>query len=72
MVSALLTAIYMMSISFRAFCPGRDFDDSGIRAYHDPGWRMLLPLVIFVVLLFVFGLHSGPLVEWFGEIASPV
>jgi multicomponent Na+:H+ antiporter subunit D len=72
MVSALLTAIYMMSIAFRAFCPGRDFDDSAIRGYTDPGWRMLVPLVIFVVLLFVFGLHSEPLVELFTGIAAGV
>jgi multicomponent Na+:H+ antiporter subunit D len=72
MVSALLTAIYMMSISFRAFCPGKDFDYSTVRTYKDPGWMMLVPLVIFVVLLFVFGLHSEPLVELFAEIAAGV
>jgi multicomponent Na+:H+ antiporter subunit D len=72
MISALLTAIYMMSIAFRAFCPGRDFDDSAIQCYRDPGWMMLVPLAVFTVLLFVFGLHSEPLVELFTGIASNV
>lgn len=70
LVSALLTAIYMMSISYRAFFPGREFDASAIRTVKDPNWMMLVPLMIFAVALFVFGLHSGPLVEAFGEIAS--
>ncbi len=72
LVSALLTAIYMMSISFRAFCPGRDFDRSTVDGFCDPGWRMRVPLVIFVIVLFLFGLHSAPLVELFTTIASGV
>ena len=72
LVSALLTAIYMMSISFRAFCPGRDFDRNTVAGFCDPGWRMLVPLVVFVIVLFVFGLHSAPLVELFTTIASGV
>ena len=30
----------------------------------------LVPLVIFVVVMLIFGLHSGPLVDIFAEIAS--
>lgn len=70
LVSALLTAIYMMSISFRAFCPGREFDYGTVAGYRDPGWRMLVPLVVFVLVLFLFGLHSEPLVKLFTALAS--
>ncbi len=70
LVSALLTAIYMMSISFRAFCPGRDFDFAAVSGYRDPGWRMLVPLGIFVAVMFVFGLHGAPLVEWLAAVAE--
>lgn len=70
LVSALLTALYMMSISFRAFLPGKDFDDSTIRDVRDPGWMMLVPLVIFVIVMLILGLHSGPLVDIFQQIAS--
>ena len=70
LVSALLTAIYMMSISFRAFCPGREFDYGTVAGYRDPGWRMLVPLVVFVLVLFLFGLHSEPLVKLFTALVS--
>ncbi len=70
MVSALLTAIYMLGISVRAFFPGRDFDYRRVRDARDPGWMMILPLAIFVIAMFVIGLHSGPLVEAFGRIAA--
>ena len=70
LVSALLTAIYMMSISFRAFCPGREFDYETVAGYRDPGWRMLVPLIVFVIVLFLFGLHSEPLVKLFTALAS--
>lgn len=63
LISALLTAIYMLSVSVRAFCPGKDFDVSTIRDVEDPNWMMLLPLVLFVIAMFYFGLHSGPVTE---------
>ena len=47
LISALLTAIYMMSIVIRAFFPGRDFDDSAIASVKDPTWKMCLPLICF-------------------------
>ena len=70
LVSALLTAIYMMSIVMRAFEPGDDFDDSRIKDYKDPNALMLLPLIIFTVCIFVFGLYSQPFVDFFRRIAG--
>lgn len=60
LVSALLTAIYMLTISVRAFFPGKDFDYSTLRGIEDPNWMMMLPLIVFAAAMFVFGLHSGP------------
>lgn len=48
LISALLTAIYMLTIVVRAFFPGKDFDDSSIKEFKDPNWKMLLPLFVFV------------------------
>ena len=70
LISALLTAIYMLSISVRAFFPGRDFDYSTLRDVEDPNWMMILPLVVFVLIMFYFGLHSGPIVGVFEKIAA--
>lgn len=70
LVSALLTAIYMMSIVVRAFFPGKDFDARGISNVEDPNWTMWVPLLIFVVIMFCFGLHSGPVTGLLEKIAG--
>lgn len=72
LVSALLTAIYMISISVRAFFPGKDFDDSGIRKAEDPNWMMLLPLIVFVIAMICFGLHPQPVIRMLETIACGV
>lgn len=70
LVSALLTAIYMLSIVIRAFFPGKDFDYSKIEGYKDPNILMLLPLTIFAICVIIFGLHSAPFVEFFTRVAQ--
>lgn len=70
LLSALLTAIYMLSIVMRAFFPGKDFDYETIREVEDPNWMMLVPLAIFAVIMIVLGLHSGPLIELLQTIAA--
>ena len=70
LVSALLTAIYMMTISVRAFFPGRDFDYSRLEGVKDPGIQMLFPLVVFSVAMVVLGLHSQPVITALTELAS--
>lgn len=63
LVSALLTAIYMLTIVVRAFFPGKDFDYESIADVRDPNWRMMLPLCVFAVMMFVIGLHPQLLTE---------
>lgn len=70
LVSALLTAIYMMTISIRAFFPRKDFDYDTISDVEDPNWMMILPLVIFVIAMFVFGLHPEPVIAALESIAA--
>lgn len=60
-VSALLTAIYMMTIVVRAFFPGKDFDYETIAEAEDPNWMMILPLTVFVIVMLFIGLHSQTL-----------
>ena len=57
LVSALLTAIYMLTVTVRAFFPGKDFDYESISDVKDPNWVMILPLAIFVIVMFVVGMH---------------
>lgn len=72
LISALLTAIYMLTIVVRAFFPGKGFDYESISDVQDPNWMMLVPLFIFVIMMFCFGLHSGPVMELLQEIAATV
>lgn len=62
LISTLLTAIYMLTIVVRAFFPGKDFDYAAIGDVEDPNWMMLVPLAVFVVVIFCFGLGSGPVI----------
>lgn len=71
LVSALLTAIYMLGIVIRAYFPGDQFDYGKLHDdIHDPDWRMLLPLFLFVGAMFVIGVHSAPLVDFFTSVAG--
>lgn len=72
LLSALLTAIYMLSIVIRAFFPNKEFDEDSIRDVKDPNWYMLLPLGFFAVMIIVFGLNSAPIVQFFTEVANGV
>ena len=70
LISALLTAIYMLSIVIRAFFPAKEFDYETITDVHDPNWLMIVPLACFVAAMFYFGLHSAPIVSFFTNVAN--
>lgn len=69
LLSALLTAIYMLTMLVRAYMPGPDFEQSTLEGVTDPDWRMLLPLFLFVIAMVVMGLFSGSLVEFMTKVA---
>lgn len=70
LISALLTAIYMLTIAVRAFFPGKDFDYSTIENVEDPNGFMIIPLIIFVTIVIGFGMHSQPVLEFLAAIAN--
>ncbi|MCM1243796.1 MAG: proton-conducting membrane transporter, partial [Roseburia sp.] len=63
LISALLTAIYMLTVVVRAFCPGKEFDYDAIRGVQDPNWLMILPLAVFVLVMLLIGLHPQGMME---------
>ncbi len=69
LISALLTAIYMLSVVFRAFWPGKDFDMKQVATCSDPNWVMIVPLAIFAFVILLFGLYSIPFTEFFAQVA---
>lgn len=70
LISALLTAIYMLSVVVRAFIPGKDFDYDKVKEFKDPNIKMMLPLTIFAIVIFIFGLYSQPFVNFFAQVAG--
>ncbi|MDE5597083.1 MAG: proton-conducting membrane transporter, partial [Lachnospiraceae bacterium] len=68
LASALLTALYMLTIVVRAFFPGKDFDYGTVADAKDPNWLMILPLTVFVIVMFVIGLHP----QWMMDALSGV
>ena len=72
LVSALLTAIYMLTIVVRAFFPPTGFDDRKLKDVKDPNWKMVVPLIVFTVMMVVFGLFSAPVVKFFTDVANGV
>ena len=84
--SALMTGIYMLTVLVRAYFPkvavsetGKEEDgnivsreESGAKCQkrRDPGWMMLLPLLIFAAVILVLGLHSAPLMRLLTEIGG--
>ncbi len=81
LVSALLTAIYMLSIVIRAFFMSNeqpDEDDVNERIIvkkeniKDPNWLMRFPLVLFVLAMVIFGLCSTPITEFLIRVTEGV
>ena len=70
LVSALLTAIYMLSVVRRAFFPTVDVPAG--EAVTDPGWRMCLPLLVCAAATVLLGLFSQPLLDFFRAVAQGV
>jgi len=70
LVSALLTACYLMSIVVRAFFPASDFDESTVEGVQDPGWVMLLPILLLAGIVIFLGLCSTPLLQFIAGVAG--
>ena len=70
LLSALLTAIYMLSVVRRAFFPTAD--TAVTEPVKDPGWQMCLPLLVCTAGTLVLGLFSAPMIDFFRAIAQGI
>lgn len=64
MISALLTAGYLLPIVMDAFFPGEDYDYSAVVPFHMP-MKMRLPLILLSVGAVLVGFFAGPLMGCF-------
>ncbi|MCR5421283.1 MAG: proton-conducting membrane transporter [Lachnospiraceae bacterium] len=70
LISALLTAIYMLTTLFRAYFPTEGFNPDSIKGIKDPGWQMCVTFVIFIAAMFILGFTSPYLMRYFDGIAK--
>lgn len=71
LVSALLTAGYLLPITMQGFFPGEDFDASAFEK-KEPNAYMLVPLVILAALTIIIGVMPNVLTDTFMTFASSV
>lgn len=71
LISALLTAGYLLPISVNGFLPGEDFDYAGLTK-KDPNALMTVPLIVLTVLAFAVGIFSDRLLMIIDKIAGLV
>lgn len=69
LVSALLTAGYLFSITIVGFFPGADYDYSKLEK-KEPSLYMIVPLVVLTIAAVIFGVFPKPLLDFFGTIVS--
>lgn len=73
LVSALLCAIYGLSVSVRAFFPVEGSDNYiKLGKSDEGGWRMLLPLYTFTVCQVILGIFPGPLLSFITKIVEGI
>jgi len=73
--SALMTAIYMLSVVVRAVFPSKEFMEDAAKVkelenFRDPTYKMLLPLFVFSIVTVIFGIWSGPVIDMLSVVAN--
>ncbi len=71
MVSALLTAGYLMSIILNAFFPGKDFNYASLQK-KEPNYLMTVPLVLLSIVVVGFGMMPTPLLDIISSISGMI
>ncbi len=71
LLSAMLTAGYLLPISIKAFFPGNGFDYEGLEK-KEPGACMLVPMLLFAVAAVLFGMFPAPFLDFVRNLAAGV
>ena len=70
LISALLTAGYLLPVTVKGFLPGEDYQDVHADGSLEPSGKMLVPLAVLAVLTLVLGLLPNPLTEFVSRLSS--
>ena len=68
LVSALLTAGYLLPVTTGGFFPGRDFNRKKI-LYLDGDRALTIPLCIFTAVAVLLGVYAAPLIQFVTQIS---
>lgn len=71
LISALLTAGYLLPTTVKGFLPGADFDYTTLQK-KEPNLWMVIPLLILAALSVILGIFPNPLIEYIGAIVNTV
>lgn len=71
LISALLTAGYLLPISINGFFPGEDFDTAQLEK-KEPGLSMLIPIIILTSLAVGLGMFPNQLTEFIYQFITDV
>jgi multicomponent Na+:H+ antiporter subunit D len=63
LLSAILTAAYLLPMGIRAFLVTPEDSLSFTEHDRDPGWQMLVPFTVLVLTMLVLGIHAEPLMN---------
>lgn len=71
LISALLTAGYLLPVTIQGFLPGADYEYDALKK-KEPVKMMVVPLVILAALAIMLGVLPNPLVSYISDIVSTV
>lgn len=71
LISALLTAGYLLPVTMKGFFPGRDALQTEWKK-QEPPYLMLLPLAFLALMAVLLGVFPNPLIRYFSQIAAAV
>ena len=71
LVSALLTAGYLLPVTIKGFFPGEGFVDEDSKV-QEPPMKMWAPLMVIAAVTFLLGVFPNPLISFMSQIAASV
>lgn len=69
LISALLTAGYLIPIFTEAFFPGKDFDYSSVKKL-EPGMTTLIPMLVLTAITVLVGMFPGPVLGFISNVTK--
>ncbi len=70
LISAILTAMYLLSVIIKLYFPGPTFDWDTVKDAKDPNGFMTIPLIVLAITVVVLGMFSTPLIEFISRVAG--